>query len=94
MSSANDNLEPCLDEMFAEPIVRHLMARDGNGEDKVRTLLRLAARQRQADPAAKLHFTHARPQLQRSAPPASAYASGFATPTPDRPPWPRVFPGL
>ena len=93
MPSANDNLEPRLDEIFAEPIVRQMMARDGSGEDNIRALLQRVANRRQANTAPKLQFVHARPQLQRRDSVPAADVERFAAPA-RKAQWPRVFPGL
>lgn len=85
------NREPNLDELFADPAIHRLMARDGTSESEARALLQRVAAQRQTPP--KLQFSNPRLDRPPAEPPNRApLAIVAAANTPPR--WPRVFPSL
>lgn len=83
-----NNLEPSLDEVLAEPIVRRLMRRDGHTEESIRRLMWRAATARSRP---KLRLTAPIPDIGRKAP---LRASPGVLAQTAAPAWPRVFPSL
>jgi hypothetical protein len=81
------NLEPCLDEVLADPIVRQLMRRDGVTDAAFRNVIRAAA----ARLRPKLRLTMPLPDLGRKGPPRASRGVLAQTAAPA---WPRVLPGL
>jgi hypothetical protein len=83
-----NNLEPSLDEVLAEPIVRQLMRRDNVTEMAVRRLMKRAAA---GWPQPMLRLTTPLPDIgPKETPRASLGVLAQMAP----PAWPRVFPSL